>query len=419
MSRIKQRLVIFLQWSQKYTKTDMVYLAHGGFWLGIAQIAASAAGFLITIVLANLLAPETLGEYRFLLAGFAFLSIAALPGMRSAVRESTPKGHLANLSLAFRTMMRWGVLGSIAALGIAIYYFIQENIGLAIGFTVIALSLPFFDSSSIYIEYLNSLKKFNLSTLYVVITRIILLAVTVAAAIIYPQHAWLILAAFFLGQIVPNILFHHKTEREFVVEGAKSDSTLTHYAKHLTAMTALGLIAGQLDKMFVWEFIGAGGLAVLYIAYVIPQETSRFLGLMSALAFPKFAVADPKIIKKTLPGKLFKYFLVVASIVVTYILLAPFIFSLLFPQYTSAVMYSQVLMFGVLARTFAPIRTFLTTQKATKALYVLSIIPPAARILAAIILIIPFGLWGAVTALLIEALMRSTILLILFYRVRV
>ena len=60
------RLVRFLRWTEKYTRTDMVYLVSGGFWLSIAQIGTSILGFLLTMVLANLLAPELLGEYRFL-----------------------------------------------------------------------------------------------------------------------------------------------------------------------------------------------------------------------------------------------------------------------------------------------------------------------------------------------------------------
>lgn len=396
----------------------MVYLLHGGFWLALAQLAASAAGFVLTVILANFLVPESLGEYRFLLAGFTMLSIAALPGMRGAVRESTPKGNLGNLRAAFRAMMRFGTLGSLVAVGAALYYYLEGNVGLTAGFIIIALALPFFDASAVYIEYLSALKKFKRATLYTAATRVVLLIIAGGAALLYPTHAWIILAAFLFGQTVPGLIFHRKTRREFEGENPKSDSALTNYAGHLTAMAALGLLAGQLDKFFVWEFIGAAGLATLYVAYVLPQEAQRFLGLAAMLAFPKFAVTDPNVIKQTLLGKIFLYFLGIAVCVFIYILIAPYIFTTLFPQYPDAVIYSQVLMLIALSRAFSPIRTFLTTQKATGSLYILSVLPPAVRIAVAVVFIMPFGIWGAVAALLAEALIRVTLLLILFYRVR-
>jgi len=415
---IKGSTIRLLRWSERYTKTDMVYLISGGFWLSVAQFAAALAAFFITVLLANTVSPETLGEYRFLLAGFTLLSIIALPGMRSALRESTPKGWYGNLRVAFSAMMRWGLLGSIAALGAAAYYYTKENTGLAMGFVVIALALPFFDASAAYLEYLNALKHFKKTTLYTITTRAVLFVITVGVIFTYPEYAWIILAAFFLGHIIPNLFFHYKTVRTIAETNPKADPGLTTYAKHLTAMAALGLIAGQLDKFFVWEFIGAGGLAIFYIAYTLPQESGRFLGLVSMLAFPKFATTPPQTIRHTLMSKLLKYLCVIVIIICVYIYLAPYIFTLLFPQYMDAILYSQVLMLVTLSFAFSPIRTYLTTIKATGPLYTLSVIPPSVRIIVALCLIIPLGLWGAVCALLAEALMRTILLIFFFYTSR-
>lgn len=406
----KDTLIRALRWSERYTKTDMVYLAHGGAWLSLAQLVASLGAFILTVALANLLTQETFGEYRFLISGFLLLSIFALPGMQTALMESTPKGFRRNIEVAFREMFRFGSIGAALSACVAIYYFAQGNTSLALGFLLIAAALPFFNASSSYIQYLQALKAFRAVTVYTAITRIILLALAVAAAIYYPQHAWVILGAFLFGQIIPNLFLHRHVKRTHVSPEDIADPAIPSYAKHLTIMAALGLIAAQLDKIFLWHLIGAEELAMFYIAYAIPQEMVRFFQVIPKLAFPKFATADPMIIQKTLLAKVLKYLIFVGCSVLTYILLAPYIFRLLFPTYIDATLYSQILALGILAAAFSPIHTFLAVRKATRLLYALSIYIPIIRIASVLVLITFFGVWGAVVAILIDALARSLLL---------
>lgn len=403
---MKSYLITFLRWSEKYTKTDMVYLAHGGFWLGLAQLIASIGSFALTLVLANLLTPEVFGEYRFLMSAFLILVIFALPGMQTALMESTPKGFKRNIVVAFRESMRFGLIGSAFSLLAALYYFTKDNLSLSLGFTVIALALPFFNATSMYLFFLKALKKFESVTVYTLITRSVLLIASVIAALLFPQYAWVILAAFLLGQIIPNALFHKRTVSEYVDEEGMADPTLPSYAKHLTVMAALGLLAVQLDKILVWNMVGAEELAIFFIAYAIPQEMNRFLRLPPMLAFPKFTTTSPEVIRQTLLPKIWRYFLLISALVLVYIVLAPYIFTILFPQYTEAIIYSQALVPSVLAAAFAPILTFLITIKEKKSLYILSSYLPAIRIIVAVSSIPFLGIWGAVYAILIEATAR-------------
>ncbi|MEX0917677.1 MAG: oligosaccharide flippase family protein [Candidatus Paceibacterota bacterium] len=394
----------------------MMYLVRGGSWLSVAQFAVSLSGFVLTMVLANLLSPEHLGEYRFLIAGFTLVSILALPGMRTALRESTPKGYRGNLTLAFSAMAKWGLLGSVVSLCIAAYYFIQDNSGLALGFIVIAFATPLYNAGTGYLEYLTALKKVRHTALYTTATRVVVLVATVLVALMFPHLAWVILIPYLFGVILPNLWFHFKTVREYERPGDPVDPGITRYAGHITAMTALGVVAGQLDKIFVWNFIGATALAFFYIAYTIPLAISQYLQIVPTLAFAKFGEKDPRIIRQTLLPKILKYLLVIALGVVLYIFAAPYIFMLIFPQYMAAVPYSQVLMLTTLFAAFLPIKTYLTTLKATRNLYILSVIPPAVRILVAVLLIAPFGIWGAVCSLLIEGVIRTGLLLFFFLR---
>ncbi len=51
---LKNKIYKGLKKSEKYTKTDMVYLTKGGFWLACGQIATAVSGLLLTLVLLTL-----------------------------------------------------------------------------------------------------------------------------------------------------------------------------------------------------------------------------------------------------------------------------------------------------------------------------------------------------------------------------
>jgi hypothetical protein len=44
MNQLKYKAYTFLRWSERHTKTDMIYLTKGGFWLTLAQVISSASG---------------------------------------------------------------------------------------------------------------------------------------------------------------------------------------------------------------------------------------------------------------------------------------------------------------------------------------------------------------------------------------
>lgn len=414
---MKSRFITLLRWSERYTKTDMVYLFHGGFWLGIAQLAASISGLILIIVLANILEPEVLGEYRFLMSAFLILSIFSLPGMHTAILESTPKGFLGNLTTAVKSMFSYSILGTIFSLLICTYYLWQQNYDLALGFLAIAIALPFFESSFVYSNYLKSLKRFAKVTKYTLITKLFLLFIMSVTVFYYPDYAWLVITIFFIANILPNFLFTIITKRTWVTTATKNDPLLTPYAKHLTIMMALGLIALQLDKIFVWNLIGAEELAIFYIAYAIPQEAANLFQIIPTIAYPKFANQTKDSIKNSLMPKMLKFLFIITVICIIYVALSPYIFQLIFSEsYQDAVKYSQVLIFATLVSAFSPITTYLTIIKNVKFLYLTSVISPAIRIVFVLLLTLLFGIWGTVAAVMIEVATRIILLIYFFYK---
>src|SRR3989338_1976898 len=140
--RVRGRLYRFLRWSERYTKTDMVYLASGGFWLTLGQIISSAATFGLAIAFANLLPKETYGTYKFILSIAGILSVLTLPGMMTALTQAVARGFEGSVIPALKLRVRWGMLAGLGNLVVATYYYFNGNTKLTISFLIVAAFLP-------------------------------------------------------------------------------------------------------------------------------------------------------------------------------------------------------------------------------------------------------------------------------------
>ena len=172
-NELKIKIRRLLVWSQKYTQTDMVYLAEGGFWLTLGQMVSTAASFLLAIAFANLLDPITYGNYRYVLSLIGMLSVLTLTGMGIAITQATARGLEGSFYTGFKTKLKWGLLASLASIGLAGYYWLQGNNLLPIPLLISATFLPLMQASQVYKDLLIGKKLFDIQTKYSTLSQII------------------------------------------------------------------------------------------------------------------------------------------------------------------------------------------------------------------------------------------------------
>ena len=110
MNQMKNWFYRFLKRTQKYTGTDNVYLAKGGFWLTLGQVVSMASAFLLAIAFANLLDPVTYGNYKYILSLLGLLGIFTLDGMRTAINQAVARDLEGSFYTGFKTKLKWGLL---------------------------------------------------------------------------------------------------------------------------------------------------------------------------------------------------------------------------------------------------------------------------------------------------------------------
>jgi len=398
---MKEQVTKLLRWSEKYTKTDMVYLTRGGFWLTVGQTASSLSSFALAIAFANLVPPETYGTYKYLLSIAGIFAIFTLPGMTIAVTRAVAQGHEGVLHATTRSRLIFSLVGSMAALLGSGYYLYNENIELSLALLIIAVTLPIFDTLTGYLAYFAGKRRFDLQAKYHIITQLISVS-SLIVALFLTDNVLILLLTYFLSLSFIRAIFYQHTLKKIEKTADKiQEKEVLAYGNHLTAMNIIGTISSNIDKVLLWTTLGPVDVAVYTFALAIPEQLKGPLKGINELSLPKFAVQTAGQIRANMPvlwRKLFLYALILLSISLIYIILAPYIFKFLFPQYLESVIYSQIFMIASVALIGNVPLSLLSAHKKIKEQYIFTTIHPIAQIVAYVILIPLFGIAGAIAA---------------------
>src|ERR1700690_945950 len=166
MLELKSRLTSILRWSERYTKTDMVYLASGGFLSLISQVTALAGSLVLAIMGSHYVPKTSYGQYKYILSIIALLSSFSLNGIGGAVLQSAAQGFDNALQKGFWANVRWSFVIFIGALVMALYYFFAGNATLAAEILIGGSLSPLLASASLFSPFLAGKKDFLYQTLF-------------------------------------------------------------------------------------------------------------------------------------------------------------------------------------------------------------------------------------------------------------
>lgn len=415
MHDMRERLITALRWSERYFKTDMVYLAKGGFWLTLGRVGSSLSALALAIAFANLVSPETYGSYKYVLSIAGLFTLATLPGVDTAYVRAVARGKEEFWNPLF-AQMRWGLLGSVGAAFCAAYYFWMDNQTLGMAFAVVALFTPILDPLALYEQLLTGRRAFAAATGVSVAARISATIVIIGTIFLAPNILAAVFAYFF-GWTVVRILLLRYTIHTYP-PNSDQDPGLVRYGAHLTTMKGAGTIAGSIGNILLFHMGGGSALAMFTLAIAPIEQLRGLLGSIEPLAFPKMArdTWQPGSFH-TFIRRIFWFFILLACVVLAYILLAPFLFPFLFPQYQSSIIYSQLYAPTlILSAITAILAVILRAKGEMKKLYVANAISIAATLLSTPILTTLYGVWGVILSVYIIKSTESCAMLYLVFR---
>lgn len=404
MSNLKSRLISLLRWSEKYTKTDMVYLATSGFWLQATSVFVSFASFFLYIIFGHVLTKEVYGTYQYLLSIGAIVGAFTLTGMNGAITRAVARGFEGSYLESIRVQLVWNIVPLLGAWACGAYYFAHGNATLGLGLVLIGIFVPLNTTFNTYAAYLNAKKDFKRSFWYsVFINTPYYLAVALVAFSL--PAALALLAANLISQGIGYFLAHRRVLALYRPNENRDPEAMT-YGKHLSFINFFNVAIAQVDNILVFHFLGAAELALYSFATAIPDRLSIFRSIAAA-AFPKFATRTPEEVRTSIGRKILLSIGVALSIAIVYDLFAYQFFALFFPRYLDAVPYSQVYVL-ITATAFGFLfTTALGAHGRVKMLYAYNIIAPLIVLVSEVVGILGWGLWGLILARVLSSLFSS------------
>jgi O-antigen/teichoic acid export membrane protein len=413
MPQLSARLIAFLRWTEKYTKTDMVYLASGGLWTIFGSIASLSIISLTFYAFANWLPKESYGTYQYILSVADLFGIFVLSGVDTAIARSTSRGKEGSIIQGVLTKIRWGLLGGVGSLILGVYYLTHANTILGWGFIITGLFVPFWEAPGVYGNYLQGKRRFDLINIGDVLTQFSV-AIVLIPALFLTKNVLIILALYLLVMLLARTgLFFYSTWK--LPLNTEADSEMIPYGKHLSFMLVIGTLASNVDTILLWHFLGPASVAVYKFSQSIPARANGVLKSINRMAFPKMAAQDPDRLQATLMHKVWLMVGVGALGALAYVIAAPFIFDFFLPQYKEAVPYTTFASILIVLQPFSLISSALTAQAKKGSLYIWTIGTPLLRIVLFFLLIPLGGLWGAMIGLILAKALESALLILLFY----
>jgi len=400
--------------AEAYMGTDMAYLASAGFWMNLAVVASSLLTLGLYLIFARVVPKEVFGTYQYLLSLGVLISALTLTGMNSAVVRSVARGFEGTYKRAVRYQLLWGMLPLLAALGIALYYYVNGNAMLAIALVAIGLFAPINNAFNTYGAYLQGRKDFRGFFWYNLSLNLVYHGAMGVAAF-YATGALILLFANLVSQGAGMYLLYRRTLAAHPPNEAEDPEAMT-YGKHLSLMGFFSAVGVQADNILAFHYLGPAALAVYAFSTAIPDRLAGLLKFLPSAALPKLATKSPDEIRSSFMHK--RIGLIAAGalvIVIAYILAAPWIYTYLFPTYMESVSFSQIYAFTILATLANFFAAGLTAGGRTRSLYIYNVAAPVMQIGMQWAGVLIAGLLGLIVAKTISAFFALGLSALLVY----
>ncbi|MFW6282914.1 MAG: oligosaccharide flippase family protein [Minisyncoccales bacterium] len=413
MEKFKNKIKKILLWSQKYTNTDMIYIARSSFWHFFGKVFYFITSFAIMIAVANWVPKETYGAYRYVLSTVALLSILSLPGLDQSLIRAVAKGKEKMYSVVAKTRLKWSILGTLACFSVSGWYLINQNNALGFSFLIAGLLFSLRYILDLYENFWKGKARFDILNKFIAIDQTLMTLLFLPIIFFTDNLIWLVLG-FFGTRIIGHGIFFFITLKK--ISNNNTDKETIPFGKHLTLMKIPGKIADQIDKVILWQFLGPVAVATFSFAQLPLSKISGLIPI-SEFSLPKLSKKNIKETKSSLLNKFYKLFLIVVPGIILIVIFIPYFYKLFFPSYLESVPYFRVLSLGLIFTPFTLLSSSFVAAMKKKQLYIINSVIPIARIILFLILIPLYGLWGLIGATLGTDLLKNALIFYFFKKI--
>lgn len=377
---------------------DTVAIARNLFSLFGIRILQKCCGIVTVYFMVRALSQHNFGEYQFMLSAMGVLGIFNLSGIDNAVMQSVSRGHLGTYRAAVRISFLSSWLGSIGLAGLGWWNYSTAP-EFAHAFWVAALLFPFATGLTQWKSIVVGQERFNRLLWLESATVIGMNGLLIAALLTNHTQIALLVGLYLLVPAIQNIRRTRQALQQTAGETTTEPDSL-RYGIITSAYMVISLIAEQIERLLVFYVLSPAMLGLYSSADRLSEIVRGATQDFAAVLAPRFAKLThyPADIDRMI--KIF-CFALGALIILFAFTVAPWLMHVLFgPAYAPAIPYAQGLLCAVAVGNVGQFQfRFVRSQlDVTNFRYIL-IGTSAYRIIAAVILVPMFGLWGVVATI--------------------
>ena len=365
--------------------------------------------FFTFIIIVNSLDESNAGNYFFLISILNLFSISALSGFQDTLIRSVARKK----SQFIRHSAKYNFLGSVfGSFILFVLYFVYKNETNQISLGILALAIfnPFIHGLISWKSYLLGKEEFIKFTSLEFLNSA-LVNTTILIFIFFFDADFLKMIIIYI--LYPSIINVVKTIliRKIIFKskkGSKKYKKEINFSFKASFIDIFPTFAKEIDRLVIYSLVGPAAIVTLNTISKVPEIIKDFFKMVVRYFYPRLSIQ--KKYTRNL-RKLFFYvdFINILLIIIFGLLIYPILFKLLFNEkFYEYILYSQILLFTiVLANNVILKNFFFKSQLDIKSYSVSLIFPSVIKIFLSIILIIKFGLTGAVISIVLYRIFNT------------
>lgn len=407
----KARLIHLLRRSEKYTKTDMVYFMKGNFWLNVNRASSVINGLVLSVAFAHLLTKEQYGTYAFALVVLGIFSMPQSTALGAGMVKGVARGNHAIIFDGLKKVFPWSIAGGLGLATTSLYYYVMGNHILAGCFIVGSIVLPITIRNGMAKSFLSVKGDFQTLARFNLFRTPVMTAVLVISAWLTGSALVIVIANTLANVILSTLMYRIvKSRYDLTLMKDPSDTFAGKYAFHSGILSIFNYLSEKIDSLLLWKFAGAAPVAIYSYALAPIKEMRALFENQSLLALPKFAQKEFTDVKANIFLRIKQMSFIALPMIIAYVVAAPFLFKILFPQYLEAVFISQLAALSLLSSPRKLLSAAVSAHQKIKESYVMIVLPSIIRIILFAVFVPIMGIKGAVIALLTSEVCEYIIL---------
>jgi O-antigen/teichoic acid export membrane protein len=372
--------------------------------------------FFLVIAFANLLDPQSLGVYQYIIAVVSIIGALSLTGINPAIIRAAGKKDYHFFPTAFRYTRLSLLLPLTICVAVSGYYLYKGNLILGFG-----LLLPIiFSLTSQYLLRYNAIyvgiEKFKQSNYLLKASALAPIFVLFPALFFIDNPA--ILATLYFGSVATAIglvVFFLQMPAK-VTELVSSSIRLNDikeyvtFSIHQSIITVLNILSSQFDKILIFQLLGAKETAIYYVSTSIPDRIRSVINQFQPYLFSKFGTHSPDTVRDVISFRFFILIILIVPIFLIYVTTAPLFFTYVLPQYADTVMYTIIYSFTLFAGAAIVPYSAMQAHGSDKKFYFYTVTSNILRICLIVLGVFYYELEGAIIGATAASLTNTCIL---------